>query len=72
MTLWFVNAERFQVVYTTDNWATSVKLESRPVGYAGFFADIATAAGWTGKLVFTAYFPGEDTWVGRNFEVVVE
>jgi glucoamylase len=72
MTLRFVNTERFQVVYTTDNWKTNVRLESRPVGYAGFFADIATTAGQAGKIVFTAYWPGEDKWVGRNFEVVVE
>ena len=71
MTLRFVNPERFQVVYTADNWATSVRMESQPVGYAGFFADLATVAGQTGKLIFTAYWPGEDKWLGRNFEVAI-
>src|SRR6266702_900635 len=69
MTLRFVNAERFQVLYSTDDWKTNVRLESHPVGYAGFFADIATAAGQAGKIVFTAYWPGEDRWLGKNFEV---
>jgi glucoamylase len=71
MTLRFVNPERFQVIYTTDDWATNARLESHPVGQAIFFADIATAAGQTGKIIFTAYWPAEDRWVGRNFEVEI-
>ena len=71
MTLRFVNPQRFQVLYTTDNWATSMKVESHAVGYAGFFADIATVAGQNGKLMFTAYWPGEDKWEGKNFEVTL-
>jgi glucoamylase len=72
MTLRFVNPERFQVLYTTDNWASNVRLDSHPVGYAGFFADITTAPGQTGKLIFTAYWPGWDQWLGSNFEVTLE
>ena len=58
--------------YTTDNWATSVTKESRPVGYAGFFADIDTLVGQAGKIAFTFYWVGQDKWLGRNFEVMVE
>jgi glucoamylase len=72
MSLRFVNQERFQVVYTMDGWATKTTLESHPVGYPGFFADIATVAGQAGKIEFTAYWPAEDRWEGKNFEVVVE
>jgi len=72
MTLRFVNQERFQVVYTADGWATKMTLESHPVGYPGFFADIATVAGQAGKIEFTAYWPVEDKWLGRNYEVEVE
>jgi glucoamylase len=71
MKLRFVNPERFQVLYTTDDWATSTKLESRPVGFSGFFADIKTAPGKSGKLIFTAYWPGQDRWLGKNFEVEI-
>jgi glucoamylase len=71
MTLRFVNPERFEVTYTTDNWATTMRLESRPVGYAGFFADLATTPGQTGKLIFTAYWPDEHEWLGRNYEVTL-
>jgi hypothetical protein len=34
--------------------------------------DIATEVGQAGKIVFTFYWPGQDKWLGRNFEVVVE
>jgi glucoamylase len=72
MTLRVVDTVRFRMLYSTDNWATSVTLESHPVGYAGFFADVATVAGQAGRIVFTFYWPGQDKWLGRNFEVVVE
>jgi glucoamylase len=72
MTLRFVNAEQFRVLYTIDEWKTQTMLESKPAGYAGFFADIPTVAGQPCKLVFTGYWPAEDRWLGRNYEVVVE
>jgi glucoamylase len=59
-------------VYTLDNWGTQRTLDSTPVGYAGCYADIATAPGQSGKIVFTFYWPEQDKWLGRNFEVAVE
>ena len=67
-----VDTARFKVVYSTDNWATNTTMESHPVGYAGSYADIATVAGQAGTIVFTFYWPGQDKWLGRNFEVAVE
>jgi glucoamylase len=67
-----VDTARFRVLYSIDEWATSTLLESHPVGYAGSYADIATVAGQTGKIVFTFYWPGQDKWLGRNFEVAIE
>ncbi len=72
MTLRIVDTVRFKMLYSTDNWATSVTKESRPVGYAGFFVDIDTVVGQSGKIVFTFYWVGQDKWLGRNFEVGVE
>src|ERR1019366_2682092 len=40
MTLRVVDTVSFSVLYTTDNWATQVMKQSRPVGYAGSYADI--------------------------------
>jgi glucoamylase len=70
-TLRIVDTARFRVLFTIDDWATSVTHDSRPLGYAGSFADIPTTAGQTGKIVFTFYWPGQDKWLGRNFEVMV-
>jgi glucoamylase len=71
MTLRVVDTVRFCVLYTTDNWATNTKKESRSVGYAGYFTDIAIKPGQTGKLALTFYWPGENRWLGRNFEVSI-
>jgi glucoamylase len=59
------------VKYSMDNWATSATMESRMVGYPGSYADIPTVAGQAGTIVFTLYWPGQDKWLGRNFEVAV-
>jgi len=65
------DAARFRVVYTLDGWKTTLTKESKPVGYAGFFADLPTTAEQKGKIILTLYWPGEDRWLGRNVEVEV-
>jgi glucoamylase len=70
-TLRVVDTVRFRLLYTTDNWASSVTYQSHPVGYAGSFSDIATTPGQSGKIIFTFYWPDQDKWLGRNFEVEV-
>jgi glucoamylase len=72
MTLRVVDTVRFRAVYTVDDWKTTLTKESRPVGYAGFYLDIETAEGQTGKIELTFYWPGQDKWLGRNFVVAVE
>ncbi len=71
MRLRIVDTARFKVHYSLDNWQTQADMDSHPVGYAGSFADISTAPGWTGTIVFTFYWPGQERWLGRNFEVTV-
>jgi glucoamylase len=70
-TLRVVDSVHFSVLYTTDNWVTKTMAESYPVGYVGSYADIATTAGQSGKIILTFYWPGQDRWLGRNFEVAV-
>jgi glucoamylase len=72
MTLRIVDSARFEMVYSMDNWKTNTRLEARSVGYAGYFADIPTAAGEGGTIRFTFHWPGQDKWLGKNFEVTVE
>jgi glucoamylase len=73
-TLRVVDREHFHLVYTLDNWATTLTAESRSVGYPGSFADIPTPADWEGEIAFTLYWPGQDhqeRWLGRNIDVSV-
>jgi glucoamylase len=72
MTLRVVDTVSFRIVYSLDGWKTNATMASKPVGYAGFYADLPTAAGWSGTIAFTFYWPGQDKWLGRNFEVVVD
>jgi glucoamylase len=70
-TLRILDAKRFRVLWTIDNWATSTTSESHPVGYPGSFVDIPTNASQVGTIVFTLYWPQEDHWLGKNFSIAV-
>jgi glucoamylase len=73
-TLRIVDTEHFRVVYTCDNWATTLTQESRTVGYSRSFVDIPTGAGQAGKITFTQAWPVEgqpDRWLGRNIDVAI-
>ena len=73
-TLRVVDRERFEVVYTLDNWGTKQTVPSRVAGFPGSFADV-TAATQEGadKLIFTLRWPAEtgkeERWLGHNVEV---
>jgi glucoamylase len=66
--------DHFRVVYTFDDWATTLSLDSRSVGYPGCVVDIPTDVHQTGTIVFTLAWFGQnlqDRWLGRNVEVTV-
>ena len=60
-TLRIVDREHFRVVYTMDNWATTLTMESRPVGYPGSFADIATPPDRDGQDCVYAELAGAES-----------
>jgi glucoamylase len=69
-----VDHDRFRVVYTFDNWATTLQLDSRSVGYPGSVVDIPTDVHQSGSILFTLVWLGQnqpDRWLGRNVEVLV-
>jgi glucoamylase len=73
-TLRIVDREHFRVVYTLDNWVTTLSKDARSVGYPGSFVDIPTAADQEGTITFTLAWPGhdgEERWLGRNIDVLV-
>jgi glucoamylase len=73
-TLRIVDPEHFRIVYTFDNWATTLSLDSRSVGYPGSFVDLPVASDLTGNIAFTLAWPSQDQndrWLGRNIEVSI-
>ena len=73
-TLRIVDREHFRVVYTLDNWATTLSVEAHSVGYPGSFVDIVAAPDQTGTITFTLAWPREgqqERWLGRNIDVSV-
>jgi len=68
-TLRIMDATRFTVIYTMDNWATKTSLEARLIGRPGAYADIAIAAEQNGSVVFTLFWQEENRWLGRNYEI---
>src|SRR5579875_2955243 len=70
-TLRVVDSDRFQLVWTADNWATTHRTDSRQVGHPGSYVDIPVGAEQAGSIAFTMFWPGADRWLGRNFEVVI-
>jgi glucoamylase len=80
-TLRIVDPERFRVVYSMDNWATTLNTDARTVGHPGFVANIFIPPQQTGSIVFTLCWPGQNTgsdssqkkdrWLGRNIEVSI-
>jgi glucoamylase len=70
-TLRIMDAARFHIVYSTDNWATKAEAESIYVGKPGAYIDIPTVEGQQGSVVFTLHWPEADRWLGYNCEVTI-
>ena len=61
--------DQFALVWTTDDWKTVSRTESRNVGPAGYFVDAETEPGKAGRILFTMQWRQDNRWEGRNFEV---
>jgi glucoamylase len=70
-TLRIMDQQHFRVTWTTDNWATKSAQDSKVVGKPGSFVDIQTAHDFTGSIILTLFWPDENRWLGRNYEVTV-
>ena len=66
-----LDAASFCVIYTTDHWATTMRVEARSLGRVGSFVDIPIKPDQTGSIVFTMHWADGDRWLGRNYEVGV-
>jgi glucoamylase len=61
----------FDVVWTDDDWQTKHVTPSRSLGTAGFYAEIAPAAG-RALLEWTLHWPDSDGWLGYNVKIKVD
>ena len=74
LTLRIIDAGRFRVLYTLDNWATTLNADSRTVGYPGSYVDIPTTPEQNGTILFTICWAGvnePERWLGRNVAVAI-
>jgi glucoamylase len=69
-TLRILDADRFELVWTADDWATAQTAPSRSLGSAGFSADIDAVPG-PGKLSWTLHWPDAGRWLGYNVDISV-
>jgi glucoamylase len=70
-TLRILDEKHFDVVWSTDGWATKHTTASRSLGSAGHFADIATGTE-SGTVEWTLHWTERDGWLGYNVDVKVE
>jgi glucoamylase len=61
----------FDVVWSDDGWQTKHSTPSRAIGSAGFYAEIAPAAG-SSAVEWTLHWPDQDGWLGYNVNVKVD
>ena len=64
-----LDAARFRVVWSVDGWTTTHHTEARLIGYPGFGAELPLPAGANGTLELTLFWPGEERWLGRNYQI---
>jgi glucoamylase len=64
-----LDAGRFRVVWTTDNWQTQHATDAHQTGYPGFYADIQAPEKDATEVSFTLNWPEENRWLGKNFVV---
>ena len=70
-TLRILDDNKFDVIWTADNWKTTGATSSRSFGGAGYSADVAPEAGCN-VLEWTLHWTETDTWLGYNVKVKID
>jgi glucoamylase len=70
-TLRILDEGNFVVTWTSDAWQTKRTTPSRPLGSAGFSADIVPTNGST-ELEWTLNWPDRQSWLGYNVKVRID
>jgi glucoamylase len=61
----------FELIWTCDGWQNKQVTSSRPLGSAGYCADLAPPAG-CGEIEWTLRWTEQDTWLGYNVKVKID
>ena len=69
-TLRILDGERFELVWSDDDWKTTRTLSSRGLGSSGWAADIHPGA-TCGQLSFTLHWADASRWLGYNVTVEI-
>ena len=69
-TLRIIDADRFDLVWSTDDWKTIKSTTCRELGSAGFSADIPASFS-PGQISWTLKWPEKDRWLGYNVTVEI-
>jgi glucoamylase len=69
-TLRIIDVDRFDLVWSIDNWKTVQNTSSRQQGSAGFSADIPAGSG-PGQISWTLKWPDKDRWLGYNVTIAI-
>jgi glucoamylase len=62
----------FELVWSSDGWASTIHTNSKPAGSAGHYVDVTTTPSQTGSIDWTFFWAAEHRWEGRNFSVALE
>lgn len=72
-TLRIIDASRFTVTWTTDNWKTTNTTHSESQGSSGFSVDISTSSAQAGgELSWTLQWTDQNRWLGYNVGLQIE
>lgn len=71
MTLRVIAEAEFLLHWSRDGWKSAEDLQSSTNLLNVHYAEIDLPAGAQGELVFTFYWPGDQRWEGRDFEVAI-
>jgi len=70
-TLRVVAEGRFRILWSFDNWGNVQAKDSLNIGFPGSFADVAVPDTQSSPISFTLFWPGENRWEGKNFDIEI-
>ena len=72
-TLRILNGERFDIVWTTDDWKTQQRASAISFGELGFSADLPTQSEHAGgRMQWTLEWVEKNQWLGWNVEIQLD